>query len=147
MGSDTTQGQREKIFSFFNTGFNILVNESGIKSYDQLLLLWLDFREIYLDAADSVLQRYSEIFDDVGKTGVMEKITACSVIVEVVDQVTGKLFRRNLPLSYLETDNGIILSGENSEGKPSDIAFLSDTAIERITELTGKGPDTPRCGH
>ncbi len=76
-----------------------------------------------------------------------EKIEADSVIVEIVDNTTGRKYRREIPVHYLETDNGIILSGENIDGEPSEIVLLSDTAVSRINDLRGKGPDTPRCGH
>ncbi|MFA6849253.1 MAG: hypothetical protein WCS30_02790 [Selenomonadaceae bacterium] len=74
-----------------------------------------------------------------------EQVEADVVIVEVVDKSTGKLFRRKLPLQYLENCNGIILSGETMDGKPSQIHFLSAAALVRINELTGKGPDQPKC--
>lgn len=74
-----------------------------------------------------------------------EQVEADTVIVEVTDKSTGKLFRRKLPLQYLENCNGIILSGETIDGKPSQIHFLSAAAMVRINELTGKGPDRPKC--
>ena len=147
MGLDLTPELKEIIFSFYNDLFSKIIKMSDIKSYDQLIALWTDFQEINFDAADKVLQKQSENFSDNDKIRIVEKIEAQSVIVEVVDQETGILFRRSLPLKYYETDNGIILSGENSEGNQSDITFLSDTALVRINDLTGKGPDTPRCGH
>jgi len=147
MGLDLTPELKEIIFSFYNDLFSKIIKMSDIKSYDQLIALWTDFQEINFDAADKVLQKQSENFSDNDKIRIVEKIEAQSVIVEVVDQETGILFRRSLPLKYYETDNGIILSGENSEGNQSDITFLSDTALVRINDLTGKAPDTPRCGH
>ncbi|CQR72050.1 hypothetical protein SOV_19380 [Sporomusa ovata DSM 2662] len=79
------------------------------------------------------------------ETELLEKIEADEVIVEVIDKNTGKLFRRNLPLGYLETGNGIILSGETFDGKPAEINFLSDAALAKITDLFGKGPDQSQC--
>lgn len=76
---------------------------------------------------------------------IVNKIESDFVVVEVVDRNTGKLFRRKLPLNYLETDNGIILSGENTECRPVQIAFLSDAALNKIIDVTGKGRDTQRC--
>lgn len=80
------------------------------------------------------------------EAGVIDKIEADWVIVEVIDKNTGKKFRRNLPVRYLETDNGVILFGETIDGKPAEINLLSDTALAKISGLIGKGPDTDRCG-
>lgn len=76
---------------------------------------------------------------------VLDKIEAGLVVVEVVDKNTGQTFRRNLPINYLENDNGIILSGETITGQPTEIAFFSDIAISKMSDLRGKGPDKPRC--
>ncbi len=72
-------------------------------------------------------------------------IEADSITVEIVDKESGKTFRRNLPIKYLETDNGIILSGETLTGAPCEIALLSDTAVARMIDVTGHGPDSHRC--
>lgn len=77
----------------------------------------------------------------------IDKIEADSVIVEVIDKHTGEMYRRTLPVIYLETDNGIILSGETMDGSPSQLNFLSEAALTKINELLGKGPDSPRCNH
>ena len=77
---------------------------------------------------------------------ILDNIQAGSVVVEVKDRNTGLMFRRNLPIDYLETDNGVILSGETLSGSISEIAFLSDVAISRMNDLRGKGPDKSRCG-
>ncbi|MBP2628068.1 MAG: hypothetical protein H6Q68_2779 [Firmicutes bacterium] len=81
------------------------------------------------------------------ETDFLDKIEADTVIVEVIDNKTGKAFRRNLPIKYVETDNGIQLFGETIDGNPSQIAFYSDTAMTKISELLGNGPDAPRCNH
>ena len=74
-------------------------------------------------------------------------IEADSVVVEIVDKSTGQTNRRNLPAKYCETENGIVLTGETLDGTPSQIAFLSESALVKIKELFGKGPDVPRCKH
>lgn len=79
------------------------------------------------------------------ETDIFDKIEADWVVVEVIDKYTGKMFRRNLAMGYLETDNGVILSGETIDGKPSEINFLSDAALAKISDLVGKGPDFDRC--
>lgn len=73
-------------------------------------------------------------------------IVANGVIMEIIDKESGRLFRRELPLHYSETGNGILLSGEDVEGRPAVIAFFSGTAMQRLGELFGRGPDRPRCG-
>lgn len=74
-----------------------------------------------------------------------EKIEADCIVVEVVDKTTGKMFRRTLPIHYLETNNGLVLSGETLDGTASQINFLTDAALDKIHDLLGKGPDSPRC--
>ncbi|WP_378954059.1 hypothetical protein [Pelosinus sp. sgz500959] len=81
------------------------------------------------------------------ETNLLDKIESDTVVVEVIDKHTGKRFRRNLPIKYVETDNGIRLFGETLEGNPSQIAFYSDTAITKINNLLGHGPDAPLCNH
>lgn len=73
------------------------------------------------------------------------EISSPNVLVEVIDERTGRLYRRYLELAFNETGNGIRLCGEDIGGKPSEIVFLSNTAIEQIKELRGLGPDSPRC--
>jgi hypothetical protein len=75
-----------------------------------------------------------------------DQIQADSVLLEITDSRTGEVFRRTLPLSYRETDNGIILTGENLSGKSSEIVFLSDGAFSKMRDITGSGSNKPRCG-
>ena len=44
------------------------------------------------------------------------EISAKEVTVEVVDEATGKVYRRTLPIDYYETANGLVLRGENLDG-------------------------------
>ncbi len=81
------------------------------------------------------------------ETDFLDKIEADTVIVEVIDNHTGKRFRRSLPIKYIETDNGIRLSGETIDGTLTQIVFYSETAMTKINELLGNGPDKPRCNH
>lgn len=78
-------------------------------------------------------------------TDLLDKIEADWITIEVIDKTTGKLFRRNVPVRYLETDNGIVLFGETMDGKPAQIHFLSEAALAKINDLLGKGPDRARC--
>ncbi|MDF2571289.1 MAG: hypothetical protein K0R55_2893 [Sporomusa sp.] len=79
------------------------------------------------------------------ETNLLDKIEADSIIVEVIDKNTGKTFRRKLPVKYLETDNGLVLSGETLDGNPSQLELLSEAALAKLKDLLGKGPDAPRC--
>lgn len=75
----------------------------------------------------------------------IDRIEADSIIVEVTDKHSGKKFKRHLPIRYLETDNGLVLFGETAEGQPTSISFFSDTALARLNDILGKGPDTHKC--
>ena len=74
------------------------------------------------------------------------EITARSVIVEVTDEKTGEVFRRELPIDFYENANLLRLSGENLDGSTSQLVFYSARGLERIRDLTGKGPDSDPCG-
>ncbi len=74
------------------------------------------------------------------------EIVADSVTVEVTDKNTGKVFRRELPIDYFENANFLRLSGENLDGSLSQLVFYTPRGIERVKDITGKGPDHDRCG-
>ncbi len=76
----------------------------------------------------------------------MFEITAHEVTVEVRDEKTGEIIRRELPIDYYENANFLKLSGENMDGSVSQLVFLSARGIERVKDITGKGPDHDRCG-
>ena len=48
------------------------------------------------------------------------EISAKEVTIEVIDEATGKLYRRTLPIDYYETANSLVLRGENLNGSISD---------------------------
>ena len=73
-------------------------------------------------------------------------ITAKEVTVEVVDEASGKLYRRTLPIDYYENANGLVLRGENLDGSVSQLIFYSARGMQRMQDLTGKGPDEDPCG-
>lgn len=73
-------------------------------------------------------------------------IAASEVTVEVTDCATGKTFRRTLPLDYFETSNCLRLRGEGVDGKPAEIVFYSTAGVNKLRDLTGKGPDKDPCG-
>ena len=74
------------------------------------------------------------------------EITARSVIVEVTDERTGEVFRRELPIDFYENANLLRLSGENLDGSTSQLVFYSSRGLERIRDLTGGGADHDPCG-
>ena len=74
------------------------------------------------------------------------EISAKEVTIEVVDEVTGKTYRRTLPIDYYETANGLVLRGENLDGSTSQLVFYTPRGMQRMQDLTGKGPDEDPCG-
>ena len=74
------------------------------------------------------------------------EITASMVTVEITDEATGQVFRRELPIDYYENANFLRLRGENLDGSISQLVFYSPRGIERMKDLTGKGPDKDPCG-
>ena len=74
------------------------------------------------------------------------EIVAHEVTVEVRDEKTGQVFRRELPIDYFENANFLRLSGENLDGSLSQLVIYTPRGIERVKDITGKGPDHDRCG-
>ena len=74
------------------------------------------------------------------------EIVAHAVTVEVRDEKTGEVYRRELPIDYYENANFLRLSGENLDGSLSQLVFYTPRGIERVKDITGKGPDHDRCG-
>ena len=74
------------------------------------------------------------------------EIVAHEVTVEVRDEKTGEVFRRELPIDYFENANFLRLSGENLDGSLSQLVFYTPRGIERVKDIIGKGPDHDRCG-
>jgi len=139
---------KQKFAVFYNEMLEELA-EKHEKSYSELLTLWQELHTIYLETTAESLEQWAHKYDSQssGQTNFPDKIEADSVVVELIDNHTRKIFRRDLPIKYVETDNGVLLSGETIEGIPSQIAFFSETAITKISDLLGKGPDSPRCNH
>lgn len=74
------------------------------------------------------------------------ELTAHEVTVEIKDEATSKVFRRELPIDYYENANLLKLSGENLDGSISQLVFYSTRGIQRLKDLTGKGADHDPCG-
>ena len=52
------------------------------------------------------------------------EIMGDSVIVEVKDKTTGKVYRRELPIDFYENANVLRLLGENQDGSLSEIVLF-----------------------
>ena len=76
----------------------------------------------------------------------LHEIHAHMVTLEVTDEATVATFRRELPIAFYETANFLRLKGEDLNGKPSELVFVSDTGMRRLKDLTGHGTDTDPCG-
>lgn len=117
--------------------------------YRERVAMWQELHGVYLASMAKSLQQWAEQYDRInGEEGtIVDVLEANEAVVEFLDKNTGTLFRRNLPINCIETANGIVLSGETMDGQPSKIAFLSETALQKINDLVGKGPDVPHHDH
>lgn len=74
-------------------------------------------------------------------------INSLNAVIEVQDKNNSRLYRRYLELGYDETENGLRLLGDDIGGNPVQIVFLSNSALEKIKDLKGSGPDAPLKYH
>ncbi|MHC6204165.1 hypothetical protein ACYULU_13350 [Breznakiellaceae bacterium SP9] len=96
--------------------------------------------------APALLRRlFDGLSEELLKNTSTDHITAANVVMEVIDENSGRLYRRYLELGYQENDNGIRLVGETLAGAETAIVFLSETALKKMHDLRGAGRDTPRC--
>ena len=72
-------------------------------------------------------------------------LSAHEVTVEITDETSGLLYRRQLPIDFEENGNGIKLTAEDLYGKPLQMVFYTAESIRRINDLMGKGPDEDEC--
>ena len=75
------------------------------------------------------------------------EIKAKMVTVEVTDEATGEVFRRELPIDYYENANCLRLQGENLDGTFSQLVFYTSRGLDRLKDLAGGGPDHDGCGN
>ena len=75
------------------------------------------------------------------------EIMGDSVIVEVKDKTTGKVYRRELPIDFYENANVLRLLGENQDGSLSEMVFYSERGVQRLKDITGSGADRDLKGH
>lgn len=76
----------------------------------------------------------------------VELIEASQVQLQVQSKENGRIYTRELPLDYKENSNGLTLEGEEVSGKSVRIAFFSETAAAKITDITGQGEKHQHCG-
>ena len=74
------------------------------------------------------------------------EISAKQVTIEVTDEATGRVFRRELPIDFYENANFLRLQGENLDGSVSQLVFYSARGLQRLKDLTGRGADHDNCG-
>ena len=74
------------------------------------------------------------------------EISAKQVTIEVKDEATGRVFRRELPIDFYENANFLRLQGENLDGSVSQLVFYSARGVQRLKDLTGHGADHDSCG-
>ena len=74
------------------------------------------------------------------------EISAKQVTIEVKDEATGRVFRRELPIDFYENANFLRLQGENLDGSVSQLVFYSARGLKRLKDLTGRGADHDNCG-
>ena len=113
-----------------------LISTSDAKTCDELIYL--------KDSTINIILNYFNEYLTPNNTPI-DFISSDEVTIEVKDKETNKIFSRTLDISYIENFNGIKMTGENLKGKPSEIVFLSDTAINKIVDVTGKGLNKSRC--
>jgi hypothetical protein len=99
----------------------------------------------HTDASQLLRRLFDGLSKRVLEDASTDHITASDALIEVIDAESGRLYRRYLELNYDENDNGIRLTGETLAGDPTHIVFLSETALQKMHQLRGGGPEVPRC--
>lgn len=75
-----------------------------------------------------------------------KEIRAAEVTVEVKDAATGEVYRRTLPIDYVENATALRLMAEDGRGNPAQLVFYSNFGLKKLRDLTGGGPDKDPCG-
>ncbi|MDU4860396.1 MAG: hypothetical protein E6356_00925 [Terrisporobacter othiniensis] len=120
----------------FKEIFDKFVSTSNARTNEELIVL-----------RDYTISYILDYFNDnlTPNNAPIDFISCDEITVEAKDKTTNRIFRRNLDVSYIENSNGLKLMGENLKGEPSEIVFLSDTAINKIIDVTGQGLNKSRC--
>lgn len=88
---------------------------------------------------------FTQMFDRFSPQDGPCRIAADYVVIELVDGLTGRLYRRPVELRYEENENGIVLTGEDMTGQPSSIVYLSDAYLQKLADISGKGEEAHKC--
>lgn len=104
-----------------------------------------DILKIRGQIMDNISNLFLERLDN--KNFSIDFICSKEITIEVVDDSSNNMFRRNLDIEYIENSNGLKLIGENINGETSEIVFLSNNAVDKINDLLGKGLNNPRCNN
>ena len=75
-----------------------------------------------------------------------KEIRAAEVTVEVKDAATGEVYRRTLPIDYVENATALRLMAEDGQGNPAQLVFYSNFAPKKLRDLPGGGPAKDPCG-
>jgi hypothetical protein len=95
---------------------------------------------------DSIMRiRTKEVCNLQKEPNALYEITADCVTIEVTDKKTGQKVTRTLPITYRENAHFLKLSGEDVEGKPSQIVFISESGVDKLIDMTGGGADIDAC--
>ncbi|HZK29453.1 MAG TPA: hypothetical protein VFD19_04480, partial [Clostridia bacterium] len=101
---------------------------------------WLDSQDV--ESSCLIPKMWAAIAQVVEETQTslapLASISAEQVQLLVTDDDTGRSFHRVIPLDYLETSNGITLSGETYAAQPTQIVFLTELALVKLLELQGQ---------
>ena len=73
-----------------------------------------------------------------------KEIRAAEVTVEVKDAATGEVYRRTLPIDYVENATALRLMAEDGQGNPAQLVFYSNFAPQEAPRphrrRAGQGP-------
>ena len=105
-----------------------------------ILRHWLDDQELGADCLIPLMwEQMGQLVDEMESSRPsLTKISAEEVQLLVMDDESGRSFLRKIPLDYLETSNGITLSGETYAAQPTQIVFLTEFALGKLLELQGE---------
>lgn len=106
-----------------------------------------DYGKLHTKMLNALNARMELIYDKVETAPESDQLMADAVAITVVQPRSGRVYTRQLPMDYKENSNGITIQGEDFQGKPSSIVFLSNNAVQKIKDLTGQGWEKPRCNH
>ncbi|MDO5111169.1 MAG: hypothetical protein Q4E65_02575 [Clostridia bacterium] len=106
-----------------------------------------DYGQLHAKMLNALNARMDLIYDKIETSPESDQLAAEAVTMLVEQPLSGRIYTRHLPMDYKENSNGITIQGEDFQGKPASIVFLSNNAVQKIKDLTGQGWEKPRCHH